>query len=1132
MESNKWAFKIDRNLYRILIALIVITISNAVISTYIIDKSKQITVEIAEITSPSQSALFDLSEMVNNSWRYSTNCVHLPNSREDKEELMLINQQSFPYLKHRLITLAASWRSSEAIDSLNKIFNDYDHLILFQNQLLQELKSKADHQNAVKKVAAEEILETQINPLASSITKELSSLTNHKKREALSQQREMIDSLIMLMAVVLGLALVIINLVIVITLFMNKNIITPVMKIRKFILQLSKGELPELKLEVPSNAVGEMIHALDAHVEGLKRTSVFVKDIGQANFNSHFEPLSENDVQGKALIEMRDRLKAASDDEATRKWISDGLERISVVNRDFTMDINTLCATLIRELVTFAGAQQGAIFLVEENQNQEPIINLCGNYGTNSELMALNGELLKNSLIGQAIQSNENIYLRDCDLSLFQVDAGLYKTEKANVYIFPLFAGGSVIGVIEIACAKELSDSQLNYLNRLLEPVAASVHGVAANMLTRNLLNESLRQSDALSAQKQELAWANENMLTKSKELEQSQKELKKQQEELKTVNADLEIKAHLLEERNLAMEQARQSLTFKAQQLEQSSKYKSAFLANMSHELRTPLNSILILAKLLADNKTLNLLPKQIEHAKVIHKSGADLLMLINDILDLSKIESGKLEFVFEKIAVSEIANDMRMLFTEYAHEKQIELDVVCEASLFEEITSDRLRLEQIIKNLISNAIKFTDKSGNVTLRFYQPTVDELIKNKITIENNCALGIAVTDTGIGIPEEKQKLIFEAFNQADNSTSRKYGGTGLGLTISREIVNILGGEIILSSVPGKGSTFTIIIPQHTTQIAETTEKPIKTIPITLDDKPVETTPANPLSNTEAQQYLDTGYLDDRDFIIEQDKIVLIIEDDVVFLKLLIDYCHIYGYKAIATQQGENGLAFAKKFNPYAIILDLMLPDMDGLTVLSALKNDDALKNIPVHIISALENTFSTSSTKASSYIQKPVQKSQLEKLMMNLDSFSDFASSRDDDSIYASPLNDGSLRGKTILMADDDMRNIYALTTLIESAGANLICAYDGKEAVEKLQKNPQVDIVLMDIMMPVMNGYDAIAEIRKIDRYKTIPVLAVTSKVVEGEKERCRDAGASDYIAKPLNNDLLINKIQFWLYQ
>jgi len=1128
MESTKRAFKIDRNLYRILIALIIITIGNAVISTYIIDKSKQITMEIAEVTNPSQSTLFDLSQIVNSSWRYTENAVYSIDESAE-EELMLINQERFPRLKQKLVALSSKWKSPGSIDSLNKIFNDYDHLVAFQNDVLTKIEIAEAQENSTQRMAAEEILQTEINPLAEDITSALAVLTDNKKQEAAVEQSKMIDSFIVLMAVVLGLALVIINLVIVITLFMNKNIITPVMKIRKYILQLSQGELPDLNMKIPRNAVGEMMHALAAHVNGLKRTSVFVKDIGQANFNSHFEPLSEKDVQGIALLEMRDKLKGASDDEATRKWISEGLERISVVNRDFTMDMNTLCSTLIKELITFVGAQQGAIFLVEKDSLENREIKLCGSFGSNSDIVALQSASIKDSLIGQAIASNEKIFVRNCELPLFHINAGLFKSDKSNVFIFPLFAGGNVIGAIEIASVSDFAFSQLNYINRLLEPVAASIHGVAANMLTRNLLNESLRQSDALSSQKQELAWANENMLAKSQELEQSQKELKKQQEELKIVNADLEIKAHLLEERNLAMEQARQSLAFKAQQLEQSSKYKSAFLANMSHELRTPLNSILILAKLLSENKTQNLLPKQIEHARVINKSGSDLLMLINDILDLSKIESGKLEFVFEKIAVSEVSNDMKMLFGEYANEKQIEFEVITEQNLFEEITSDRLRLEQIIKNLISNAIKFTDKSGKVTLRFYQPKTTEINSSNISIINQSALAIAVTDTGIGIPEEKQKLIFEAFNQADNSTSRKYGGTGLGLTISREIVNILGGEIVLKSTPGQGSTFTIYIPQHTTHINEASEEPVKQELKKTEPEKVTATSPSVLSNTETKKFPDTGFHDDRDFILEQDKVVLIIEDDVDFLKVLIDYCHIYGYKAVATQQGETGIALAKKFNPYAVILDLMLPDVDGLTVLSTLKSDYLLKTIPVHIISGLEANFNDSNFKASSYLKKPVQKTQLEKLMVNLDSFNEFIG-HDDDMSY--PLTESSLSGKTILMADDDMRNIYALTTLIESVGANLICAYDGQEAVEKLKKNPQVDIVLMDIMMPVMNGYDAIAEIRKIDIYKSLPVLAVTSKVVEGERERCRDAGASDYISKPLNNDLLINKLRFWLYQ
>ncbi len=466
-----------------------------------------------------------------------------------------------------------------------------------------------------------------------------------------------------------------------------------------------------------------------------------------------------------------------------------------------------------------------------------------------------------------------------------------------------------------------------------------------------------------------------------------------------------------------------------------------------------------------------------------------------------------------------------MKMLFNEFANEKQIEFKIVKDENVFDDITTDKMRLGQVVKNLLSNAFKFTEKGGCVTLSFYkaEPSVSFSNERLRTAEN--ILAISVKDTGIGIPAEKQKIIFEAFQQADNSTSRKFGGTGLGLTISREIIHILGGEIGLQSEPGQGSTFTIYVPQHNDAANNIREQDHEIIKQAVAEKPMPILE----KSTTTKKFEDNDFTDDRDFIHDKDKVVLIIEDDVEFLKVLIDYCHIYGYKAIATKQGETGLSFAKKHKPYAILLDLMLPDTDGWMVLSSIKENESLQNIPVHIITALDKKPSDLKHGAASYIKKPINKPQLEKLFMNLESFTN---ETDDNEQQSLDYDQHELKGKTILMADDDMRNIYALTTLIESAGANLICAYDGKEAIEKLENNPQIDIVLMDVMMPVMNGYEAITEIRKQEKYKNLPVLAVTAKALEGERERCREAGATDYISKPVNNDLLISKIKFWLYQ
>lgn len=1121
MHSSKWSFKIDKKLYGIFISLIIITLLNALISTYIIDKSRKITLEIAEVTSPTQTAIADLNQLVNNSWLQITHFTYQKNKEDAIEEIGFINHTQYPLLKKELLKLSESWSVPDQ-KQLFSFFEKYDQLIYFQETLINRHNSSVAFNNS-----AEELLTTEIDPLVLDLSSSLRAFNFKIKKEATAKQKEMINSFIVLMAVVLGLAMIIINFIIVITLFLNKNVVNPLMKIRRYLLQLSKGELPELSMKVPKSAVGEMIEALKSHVEGLKSAAMFANHIGQGNFNYPFTPLSDNDVQGKALLDMRSRLKEASEDDATQKWISEGLERISVLNRDFTLDMPSLCNDLIKEIVTYSGICHGTIFLIDDKNENKLFAELKGNFSQGEPLSILQTEWLKAHVIHNVIETN-SIYQ---PLQKFiSDDLNSPFITKCYVIALPLFASGKVIGALEIASAEKLSTSQLTYLNRLLEPVSASIYSVSTNILTRELLDASIQQAEELTNQKQELACVNKNLLTKSEELVQSQKELKLQQEELKAVNADLEIKAHLLEERSLAIEQARQALAFKASQLEETNKFKSSFLANMSHELRTPLNSILILAKLLADNKANNLNPKQVEHATVIHKSGSDLLMLINDILDISKIESGKLEFVYEKVRLANVAEDMRLLFREYANDKQIDFVVETEEGLFEEITSDKLRLEQVIKNLISNALKFTDKNGVVKLSFKKATQADARKHNIVFASDDIFSITVSDTGIGIPAEKQKLIFDAFKQADNSTSRKYGGTGLGLTICREIVEILGGEIIVQSEPGKGSSFIVFLPQNEGG-QNYDSKPASKVVLLDQDENIPSEAVNTqevTAETVIQKFTDEGFSDDRTFINPYDKVVLILEKDVTLLKTLIDYCHIYNYKAIASQNGETGIALAGEYHPHAILMDIQLPDMDGWSVLSHLLNDKSLEEMPVHILSTLQNIKAPAGIKIEAIHQKPLSKNQLEKMMKSL-----FSENKEEQIEEPTEfVHDNSLKGKKILMADDDMRSIYSLTTIIENAGANLICAYDGKEALSKLEKNPDVDIVLMDTHMPVMNGFEAIAQLRKNPRFQHLPVLALMQNDNSGEQEKCKLAGASDCLTKPLSAGQLLHKISFLVYQ
>jgi signal transduction histidine kinase/CheY-like chemotaxis protein len=679
-------------------------------------------------------------------------------------------------------------------------------------------------------------------------------------------------------------------------------------------------------------------------------------------------------------------------------------------------------------------------------------------------------------------------------------------------------------------------------IKRISDHFAMAVFSVQANSMTRKLLEETMKQTDELAAQKQELNWANEDLLKKSKALELSQEELKIQQEELKQMNLELEMKAHLLQEQNVIVENSRQALSFKAQQLERSSQYKSNFLANMSHELRTPLNSILILAKMLAENKLNNLSEKQIEHAQVIHKSGSDLLTLINDILDISKIEAGKLEFNMEPVPINEIISDMDSLFSVLANDKGIQFNIQSEEGLPETIYTDKIRIEQVVKNLLSNAFKFTPAAGKITLRVCHAEKDAIFKNEKIYQFPSVIAIKVSDTGIGIPEDKQKLVFEAFQQADGSTSRKYGGTGLGLAISRELCHMMGGELSLYSVEGSGSTFTVYLPSNSVISRPQTETPV-VLKEKSEDAPLKALP-------EPGSYFENEIPDDRQHIMPEDNTVVIIEDDIPFAKMLMDIARECGFKCICALQGERGMQMIHHFKPQRIILDLQLPVMDGWNILKRIKSDSAVAPIPVYIISGMDKKALGIQMGASGYLTKPAEKADILKIFnsstkvitndqINTEqNITALAGTESDTTIIVEHavinhdvLHD-ALSGKKVLIVDDDMRNIYSLTAVLENEGLDITAAYDGKQALDLLLSGKSFDIILMDIMMPVMDGFTAIQEIRKTEMFKDVPIIALTAKAMKDDRQKCLDAGASDYMSKPVNTDQLVALMGAWLFK
>lgn len=1235
MTQNSAFKKIDKKIYVVFFIVIAIAIINAVISTITIKKSQDITSELVNNTNPSLNTITRFHLLVTRSRMLVTNWVYLPNNQSDKDSLRFLNNSNYVELRGRMNGLMIHWTDTTHVAAMNQLFKEYDVLTGYHNKIMRLLYTFEDYQNPAKLFAAEEILEREIIPRSEKISNDLRSILAARSQLANNQQDVMLYRFNFLLVVVLGIALLIIGSILFSALIITRSIIVPVLTVRSLIMKMGRGELPEMNMKIPHNAVGEMMQALRFMVDGFRETSTFAEEIGKGNLNHPYKPLSANDVQGHALLQMRKRLKEASEIDTRQAWVADGIATMNEIMRSNDGDFNVLLDKMIDHIVTKLEVQQAAIFLLQNEDMNDLHIQLGSYFALNNKILNSRRYELKEGLVGQSIASNKIIKLDEMQDPYFSIDTGMGESVCCNIMIIPLSTSGKVVGALEVAAIKPFTPAQQELLEKLAEPIAASLFSVRANLITSQLLEESRKQADELAYQEQELRTINNELTKQSQLLRESEEELKIQQEELKQVNLELQEKARLLQQQNLEIEDARQSLVFKAEQLEQSNKYKSAFLANMSHELRTPLNSILILAKLLSDNRKNNLDEKQTEHARIIHKSGNDLLALINDILDLSKIEAGKVEMQNEDIPLTQISEDIYLLFRDYASEKQIRF--VCpkpEKTLH--LFTDRVRLEQVIKNLLSNAFKFTPANGTVAFTIQPAPEDTLYKEKSLFQTDGVIALQVKDSGIGIPEDKQKQVFEAFQQADGSTSRRFGGTGLGLAICRELVGMMGGEIQLESVEGAGSTFTVYLPVTGIGQAGHTHAP-------ATSTATQHTAAGDNVN---YNYNDNEITDDRNQLSPGDKVILVIEDDYVFARMLMNHCHRTGYKAIIALQGDHGLMYAERFRPQAIILDMRLPVMDGWTILKRLKAHPELRMIPVHIISATDKRQLGLKLGATHYISKPAGKEELESLFKNIcpneadkilylgnreeeiariieklrdreknieivnvvsleqcaemaahahvkgliigsDTSGDNALQKaqnlnslrhmptvvfepegthqfeemvqvitvdpqwDNDKAlqaadafldamdhYAGPapvINDPTdqlLQGKTVLVTDGDMRNIYSITNILEEEGINVLTAYDGLEALERLKEHHDIDLVLMDIMMPNMNGYDAIREIRNNPDWARLPVIALTAKAMSGDREKCMEAGASDYLTKPLHADQLLSLMKVWMYR
>ncbi|HJR66901.1 MAG TPA: HAMP domain-containing protein [Gemmatimonadaceae bacterium] len=990
------------------------------------------------------------------------------------------------------------------------------------------------------------------------------------------------------------------------------------------------------------------------------------------------------------LNQMIANLRETTERNREQDWLKTNLAKFTRMMQG-QKDLQTVSRQIMSELTPLVSAQYGAFYMRDSDEGQM-LLKMIASYAYKSRKHVANRFTEGEGLVGQAALEKQPILLTNVPDDYVQVTSGLGAAPPRNIIVLPILFEGEVKAVIELGSFNAFSQIHQLFLDQLSDSIGVVLNVIQANMRTEELLEQSQNltqelqnQSKELQVQQEELERSNKELKSQAESLRASEELLRQQQEELQQVNEELEEKASLLAEQNKKVEQknkeveaARLALEEKAQQLALSSKYKSEFLANMSHELRTPLNSLLILAKLLGDNKDGNLNDKQVEYAQTIYSSGTDLLNLINDVLDLSKVEAGKLDVHPTEVPIPEISEFVDRSFRPLAEEKGLSFKVDVMPDLPPAIVTDGHRLQQVLKNLLSNALKFTH-NGGVTLTIRRAEKGRRFATRTLDVAPDVLAFAVSDTGIGIPKDKQQLIFEAFQQADGSTSRKYGGTGLGLSISREITRLLGGEIRVESSPGKGSTFTLFLPGRyvdtgpgaggRTQgppgrataraMSEPTsgrafEFPEPAESVAVMDPPAHEPRAEPAARPQA-----SPITDDRSEIQPGDRSVLIVENDPNFARILLNMAREKDFKGIIAFDGEEAIDLAHAYHPDAVTLDIDLPGMDGWAVLDRLKHHPDTRHIPVHVISGISKRQRGLKAGAIAYLEKPVSKDALDDAFGRIQNFLEERVRRllvveDDEAqrnaiielvgaedvtitavataedalrelasthydcmvldlglhdmsgfdllervksdegmstipiiIYTgkelSPAEETRLRkyaetiivkdvksperlldetalflhrveaklpdqkrrmleqlhtadsifaGKKVLIVDDDVRNIFSLTSMLEDHGMQATFVENGQDAINALQADPSIDLVLMDIMMPGMDGYETTQAIRQEPKFKTLPIIALTAKAMKGDREKTIAAGASDYITKPVDPEQLLSLMRVWLYR
>jgi signal transduction histidine kinase/CheY-like chemotaxis protein/CHASE3 domain sensor protein len=944
-----------------------------------------------------------------------------------------------------------------------------------------------------------------------------------------------------------------------------------------------------------------------------------------------------------SLNNMTESLEKSFDTINKSDWRQKGL---ALLNESLmgNKSVKEVSENALNQIIEYGKCINGSLYLYDEG-----LLKLKAAIGLENNMKKVfepGQGMVGHAFVTEKTQVYNNLHEEDFVVTFASSTIKIY-----GILLLPIFADNHVIGVLELGSTNNFDDSRVDYFIECTRNIGVALNAAKGREKEQQLLEETQAQSEELQVQHAELENLNTELEAQTQKLQASEEELKVQQEELMQANAELEERSRLLEDKNHMIAERNNEIQKKVEELALSTKYKSEFLANMSHELRTPLNSILLLSRLMAENPEENLNEDQIESAKVIQSSGSSLLTLIDEILDLAKIESGKMTLEYHDVVIDDIVKDLKSLFNPVIQEKKLQFNIEIEDDLKKSIETDRLRVDQVLRNLLSNAIKFTEEGSiNLHIRKDPKRSDFII-------------FSVKDTGIGIAEEKQKIIFEAFQQADGSTRRRFGGTGLGLSISREIARLLGGELTLNSKVDEGSEFSLIIPVHALSdvapmetdknLMETIREDVEEIQHILEGNDAETVEwINILEIPEDVK-------DDRNDINKDDRVILIIEDDTNFAKALLKYARLQNYKGIVAVRGDHGLSAALQYRPHAILLDVQLPVKDGWQVMDELKSHSKTRHIPVHMMSVLHVKKESLMKGAIDFINKPMALDQMTDVFRKIEEalrkspqkvliveenakhasalsyflsnfnislsvqnnvedsvkalradhvdcvILDIGSSKGDeyeiiesiksydglenlpiiifternlskseelkirqyaDSIvvktahsYQRILDEvglflhlveeknnsvetvrsktlGSLTevlsGKKILITDDDVRNIFSLTKALEKYKVEVVVAMDGKHALQQIKEHPDVDVVLMDMMMPEMDGYETIRELRKMPKFTRLPIIAITAKSMTGEREKCITAGASDYISKPVDIDQLLSLLRVWLYE